>query len=55
MEKGDFHLAAGSAGIDFGDDLTETVPVDIEGTKRPQGSGFDCGCYERKAEEGGGP
>ncbi len=50
-EKGDFHLAGGSAGIDFGDNLAEAVPVDIEGTTRPQGTAPDCGCYEMTREE----
>jgi hypothetical protein len=42
----DFHLLPGSVGIDMGEDLSGDVPVDIEGTQRPQGAAFDCGCYE---------
>lgn len=47
---GDFHLLPGSAGIDAGADLGGLVPTDIEGTARPQGKAFDCGCYERPSE-----
>ena len=46
---GDFHLADGSVGIDAGKALPEKVPADIDGTSRPQGSGWDCGCYEKAA------
>ncbi|MDX2093045.1 MAG: choice-of-anchor Q domain-containing protein [Kofleriaceae bacterium] len=46
--QGDFHLAAGSPAIDAGLDLTGSgVTVDLDKTPRPQGSGFDCGAYER--------
>jgi hypothetical protein len=41
---GDFHLAAGSAPIDAGSDVG--ITVDLEGTPRPQGGGFDMGAYE---------
>ena len=46
---GDFHLATGSAGIDMGTDLRELVPGDAAGVSRPQGRGYDCGCYENHA------
>lgn len=55
VEKADFHLAAGSAGTDLGADLGDLVPTDIEGTPRPQGSAFDCGCYESKDDRETGP
>jgi hypothetical protein len=42
--SGDFHLIAGSAAVDAGQDAG--VSEDIEGTKRPQGAGFDFGAYE---------
>ncbi len=48
-DGGDFHLVSGSAGIDAGVDLSVDVPVDIAGNARPQGGGFDCGCYELEA------
>ena len=50
VEKADFHLAAGSPGVDLGTDLGEIVPTDIDGTPRPQGPRYDCGCYERKGD-----
>lgn len=42
---GDFHLSIGSPGIDGGDP-TSTVHVDLDGTPRPLGAGFDCGAFE---------
>jgi parallel beta-helix repeat protein len=42
--SGDFHLVAGAAAIDAGQDVG--VSVDIEGIGRPQGAGFDFGAYE---------
>jgi hypothetical protein len=47
MAKKDYHLKAGSPAIDAGIELKE-VPVDIEGTPRPQGKGWDIGAYEFK-------
>ncbi len=45
-DNNDFRLKAGSPGIDAGADLKELVPTDLEGTKRPQGKGYDIGAYE---------
>ena len=44
--SGDFHLKPGSAAIDKGQDVG--VATDLEGTPRPQGSGYDYGAYEHK-------
>jgi hypothetical protein len=42
---GDFHLQSSSACIDAG--TSENAPAtDIEGTLRPQGTGYDMGAYE---------
>lgn len=41
---GDFRLVAGLA-VDSGEALAE-VPFDLGGLSRPQGSGWDVGCYE---------
>ncbi len=41
----DFHLQISSQAIDAGQPLPD-VTDDIEGTPRPQGSGFDIGAYE---------
>jgi hypothetical protein len=41
----DFHLRSESPAIDIGTTLVE-VTSDIEGTTRPQGSGYDMGAYE---------
>ena len=43
---GDFRLREGSPGIDAGADLGTLVPTDIDGSPRPKGKAFDCGCYE---------
>ncbi len=43
---GDYHLAAGSAGIDLGDPASPTT-VDIDNQPRPTGGGFDMGADER--------
>ncbi len=46
----DLHLVAGAAAIDAGS--ADLAPdVDIEGTHRPQGAGFDLGAYERPVDE----
>lgn len=47
MAGKDLHLQADSPAIDAGSNLKE-VPVDIEGTARPQGKGWDIGAYEFK-------
>ena len=41
----DFHLKATSPAVNAGTTLAE-VTDDIEGTSRPQGAAYDCGCYE---------
>jgi hypothetical protein len=41
----DFHLSTESPAIDIGTTLVE-VTSDIDGTTRPQGSGYDMGAYE---------
>jgi len=46
VEKDDYRLSPNSPAIDLGKDLGSICPVDIEGVKRPQGKGFDCGAYE---------
>ncbi len=43
---GDYHLQPGSPAIDAGT-ATEAPAADLEGTPRPQGTGFDMGAYER--------
>ncbi|MDX2170262.1 MAG: right-handed parallel beta-helix repeat-containing protein [Deltaproteobacteria bacterium] len=42
----DYHLSAGSPALNAGTTLPD-LPVDLEGTTRPQGLGFDAGAYER--------
>ena len=39
-----YHIRAGSPAIDAG--LNVGVSTDLEGTRRPQGSGYDLGAYE---------
>ncbi|MFC1849028.1 right-handed parallel beta-helix repeat-containing protein [candidate division CSSED10-310 bacterium] len=41
----DYHLDENSPAIDQGTNLPD-VPVDLEGTTRPQGNGYDIGAYE---------
>ncbi|MHC4712245.1 MAG: putative Ig domain-containing protein [Planctomycetota bacterium] len=43
--NGDYTLKTGSPAIDAGTTIS-SVTDDIEGTSRPQGSAYDCGCYE---------
>jgi len=38
-------LKSGSPAINAGTTLSD-VPTDILGVKRPQGAGYDIGCYE---------
>jgi hypothetical protein len=40
----DYHIRAGSPAIDAGSNVGMTT--DIEGTRRPQGAGYDIGPYE---------
>ncbi len=44
--SGDFHLIETSPAIDAGTSLGSPYNVDIEGTSRPQGNGWDMGAYE---------
>jgi len=46
----DFHLQAGSPCIDTGTSVGAPT-YDIEGTIRPQGSGYDMGAYEYKEDK----
>ena len=41
----DYHLKPGSPALDAGETLAD-VPVDLEGTPRPQGPAFDVGAFE---------
>lgn len=43
--NGDYHLIATSSAIDAGSNLLAPA-IDKDGTARPQGTGFDIGCYE---------
>ena len=42
----DYSLKSGSPAIDAGTSLAGNVTDDIGGTSRPQGAGYDIGCYE---------
>jgi hypothetical protein len=44
-QAGDFHLAAGSPGINAADPHSTTT-VDLDGAPRPSGGGFDCGAFQ---------
>ena len=45
--NGDFHLLQNAQAVDAGTNLVlPTVFEDLDNTPRPQGSGFDIGCYE---------
>ena len=44
----DYTLKSGSPAIDAGTTLND-ITDDIAGTSRPQGDGYDIGCYEREA------
>lgn len=49
----DYRLSATSTALDRG--TSQSAPaVDLEGTARPQGAGFDVGAYERASGGGGG-
>jgi len=44
--NGDYHVNNGSPAIDAG--TSDGAPsIDLDGKTRPQGSGYDMGCYER--------
>ena len=49
-DTGDFRLRAGSPGIDAGLAI-DGIKTDLRGIARPQGKGFDVGCYEKAAAE----
>jgi hypothetical protein len=53
VEKDDYGLSPKSPAIDCGADITRFCPLDIDGVKRPQGKGFDCGAYEYVPPTGG--
>ncbi|HNW15440.1 MAG TPA: choice-of-anchor Q domain-containing protein, partial [bacterium] len=42
----DYHLGAGSECIDKAGTAAENPVIDLDGKTRPDGSGFDMGCYE---------
>jgi parallel beta helix pectate lyase-like protein len=42
----DYHLTEGSPAVDAGADAAGIVDVDLDGNARPQGNGWDLGCYE---------
>jgi len=46
LDKGDFHLAPGSAGLGAATNLSGFVPQDMEGHPRPKDTPWDCGCYQ---------
>ncbi|MCX5977563.1 MAG: right-handed parallel beta-helix repeat-containing protein, partial [Coprothermobacterota bacterium] len=46
--EGDYHLAADSPALDAGTSQGAAAE-DLEGTSRPQGSGYDMGAYEQAA------
>jgi hypothetical protein len=43
---GDYHLTAASGGCLNGGTATGAPAIDLEGTARPQGAGYDMGAYE---------
>jgi hypothetical protein len=46
-QRFDFHLRAGSPAIDAGT-AQNAVAADLDGTPRPQGTGYDAGAYEHR-------
>jgi hypothetical protein len=44
--NGDYHLRPTSLAVDAGVDLGLSVPNDLDGISRPQGTGYDMGAYE---------
>jgi hypothetical protein len=42
----DYQPASGSPEINAGISVGETYNIDLAGTARPQGGGWDIGCYE---------
>ncbi|MDA1055647.1 MAG: right-handed parallel beta-helix repeat-containing protein, partial [Planctomycetota bacterium] len=51
VSSSDFHLQPASPAFDKGTDLG--ITVDLAGSSRPQGSGYDMGCYEGSGGGGG--
>lgn len=49
----DFHLQASSPAIDAGATIS-TITTDLEGSARPEGAGYDIGCYEYGGTPGSG-
>jgi hypothetical protein len=44
---GDFHLRAASPCIDMGKDVGDSLREDFDGNRRPRGSSYDIGAFER--------
>ncbi|MBN2587164.1 MAG: right-handed parallel beta-helix repeat-containing protein [Candidatus Fermentibacteraceae bacterium] len=54
-QGGDYHNAPGSQALDSGTSLVQPpVTSDLDGVPRPQGTGFDIGCYESWPQGTGG-
>jgi len=53
-EGGDFRLKPGSPGVDAGMTI-EGIGADLRGVKRPQGKGYDVGCYETESPQADSP
>jgi hypothetical protein len=51
----DYRPASGSPAINAGISAGDTYNIDLAGTSRPQGSGWDMGCYEEAGGSAGTP